>query len=232
MRITGRAARTIPWWLLVAVEGVAAQGGVTASLTTGRDVTAEPTPAEVLEYFHEVAFGAEYGPTGAVIHKWCQPISIQVVGVPEKSDRRHLDAAIDELRALTGLPVQVGVAPANVIVHFVRGSEFGQLVPGAPEADGYVQVQYDATGEIRYGLVLIATDASASQRGHAIREELCQLMGLLRDSRRYHSSIFYEGRSTATRPTALDRILLSLLYRPEIRPGMSRCELDALVEFD
>lgn len=232
MCITGRAGRAVLWWLAVAVEGVAAQGGMMTSLATARDVTAEPTPAEVLEYFREVAFGAEYGPGAATIHKWRQPISIQVAGLQEKSDRRYLDAAIGELQALTGLGVQVGVTPANVIVHFVRGSEFGKLVPGAPEADGYVQVQYDATGEIRYGVVLIATDASAQQRGHAIREELCQLMGLLRDSRRYRSSIIYEGRSVATQLTALDRMLLRLLYRPEIRPGMSRTELDALVAVD
>lgn len=209
------------------IEGLAAQNEGTGAVA---QEAGPPTGAEVREYFREVAFGGEYGGAPA-IHKWNGPLSIALTGQVTRSDRAQLERVVKELRRLTGLRIEIGAAPANVIVSFVRAADFGTLVPGAPAADGYVTVHCDESHVIRYGAVLIATDATPARRAHAIGEELAQLAGLMRDSMRFPSSIFYEGESGETGLAEIDRLLLALLYRPEIRPGMTPVQVEALLGF-
>ena len=66
----------------------------------------------------------------------------------------------------------------------------------------------------------MATDETIRRRRHILREELTQVLGLINDSHRYPDSMFYEERSEQTRYADVDRALIEMLYRSEIRPGM------------
>jgi hypothetical protein len=47
---------------------------------------------------------------------------------------------------------------------------------------------------------------------HLLREELTQSLGLLNDSWKYPESIFYQGWTTTTEFTEMDKRLIDLIY--------------------
>jgi hypothetical protein len=47
----------------------------------------------------------------------------------------------------------------------------------------------------------------------------------MRDSDRYADSIFYQGWTDSTEYAEIDKALIKMLYRPEIRSGMSKAQV-------
>ena len=99
---------------------------------------------------------------------------------------------------------------------------------------GFFWVNWRRSGEIFRANILITTEGVTPQeRAHLIREELTQSLGLMRDSNRYPESIFFQGWTDVTRYTDLDKAVIEILYRPEIRLNMTRAQaLDALNAID
>jgi hypothetical protein len=58
--------------------------------------------------------------------------------------------------------------------------------------------------------VVRTTDEEAQK--HLLREELTQSLGLTNDSWKYPESIFYQGWTTTTTYTEMDKRLIDLLY--------------------
>jgi hypothetical protein len=52
-----------------------------------------------------------------------------------------------------------------------------------------------------------------------------QILGLGRDSNRYPQSIFYQPWTLVSEYAPIDRTLIEMLYRPEVRTGMGELEL-------
>jgi hypothetical protein len=47
----------------------------------------------------------------------------------------------------------------------------------------------------------------------------------MKDSYRYKDSVFYQGWTSVTQYADIDRALIEMLYRPEIRPGMTKSQV-------
>jgi hypothetical protein len=181
------------------------------------------TDAE-LDYFEEIAFGAEYGGSpNAVLHRWTTNPSIHVNGTPSASDHATLTQVMGEINALTGgIRLQTTTGAGDIEIYFVPQADFPRYEPSyVPGNVGFVWLTWNQTQRITQARILVSSNLSQSNRDHVIREELTQALGLLRDSDLYPSSIFYGPPSSATTYAPIDRAVIEMLHRPEIAPGMS-----------
>jgi len=178
-----------------------------------------------LEYFFEIAFGAEYGTTTAVLHKWASDIRIKINGSPTIEDTNTLNQVITELNSLMG-GISLSVVPSNpnVEIYFTTMEQFPSIEPNyVPGNWGFFWTWWDSSGNINKARILISIDKPNQQeRSHLIREELTQCVGLMRDSSKYQESIFYEGDSITASYAPIDRVIISLLYDSRLKSGMTK----------
>lgn len=62
--------------------------------------------------------------------------------------------------------------------------------------------------------------ANQTERNYLAREEIAPMLGLAKDPDRYPTSIFQQNWTTTQSYADLDRALIEMLYRPQLRPGM------------
>ncbi|HEY4695445.1 MAG TPA: DUF2927 domain-containing protein [Candidatus Hydromicrobium sp.] len=185
-----------------------------------------------IEYFFEIAFGAEYGFSGSVLHKWASDIRIRVNGTPTNADLDTLNQIVAELNTLvSSISFSIVTDNPNIDIYFTNVSQFPLIEPNyIPGNMGFFWGWWDTAGDFFKGRILIALDrVNQQERSHLIREELTQSTGLIRDSWRYQESIFYQGWTGTTAYAQIDRALINLLYDLRLRSGMTQDEVkDAL----
>lgn len=185
------------------------------------------TPQEI-NYFLDIALGTEYSESSNIIKKWEGDLRIKVIGSPTSQDMDTLRTVISEINNLTsGINLKIVDSKPNVKIHFVPVSEFKRYEPNyQPGNDGYAWVNWNQNNVIYSSNILITTTGiNQKERSHLIREELTQSLGLLKDSYKYKNSIFYQPWTDTNKYSQLDKTLIQMLYRPEIRPGMSKSEV-------
>ena len=193
-----------------------------------------------------MALKSEYADSEPTIKKWDRDINIQVLGSPTPEDLNTLQTVIDELNTLiTGIRLQVvtqagasiqdissnkprvfGNNP-NVEIYFVPESKFSQYEPNyQPINYGFFWGWWNDHHAIHRSRVLISTNGVTQQeRSHLIREELTQSLGLMEDSDQYSDSIFYQGWTDTNHYAEIDKVVIEMLYRPEIQPGMTQSQV-------
>lgn len=184
--------------------------------------------SDEIDYFIELAFESEYGLGGGVLRRWRSDTGLRVrlMGNVTATDQIVIESVRTEIERLTPLRIQLVEDSAMVEMHFVRQIRFREILPDAPPGNaGLVWVWWDPDDYLCRSVVLIATDVTDRQRSHLIREELTQALGLLEDSNMYPESVFYQdGSSQADEYSSLDRAAIELLYRDELRVGMTIAE--------
>jgi len=196
-----------------------------ASTNDGTSTLKKVYSEQEIEYFFETAFGAEYGSSIPVLHKWTSNTRIKVNGMPTSTDLNTLNQLIAELNTLvSGISLSIVSDNPNVEIYFTTVSQFPLIEPNYVSGNmGFVWVWYNAAGAIFKGRILIASDMVSQQgRSHLIREELTQNIGLLKDSWRYQESIFYQGWADTIAYAPIDCSIIGLLYDPSLRPGMTQ----------
>lgn len=190
-----------------------------------------------IDYFVEVALGSEFGGGSAAVRRWERDVRIAVRGAPTEADRQTLEAVVADANALVG-PVRLVLVDESptVTVHFLPPDEFAAVEPNyVPGNLGFFWTWWSGGCEITRARILISTeDVTQAERSHLIREELTQSLGLMRDSDRYPESVFYAPWTDVTEYAPIDRVLVEMLYRPEIEPCMGAAEarraLEAITE--
>ena len=178
-----------------------------------------------IEYFFETALGTEFGTSQPIIHKWTDNIRIKINGTPTGTDLDSLGQVIAELNSLIGsITFDIVTRNSNIDIYFTAVDQFASIEPGyVPGNMGFFWVWWDNTGAIYKGKVLIAIDGiSQQERSHLIREELTQSLGIMNDSYRYKDSIFYQEWTDTINYAPIDRTIISLLYDPRLKPGMTQ----------
>jgi hypothetical protein len=230
-----RAIRAAAFAALLAV------GGATPA------AAAEPVDATVIDAFARIAFGNEFQHESAPrLQKWLRPVRYRVheeEGLAAE-ESEFLRAHIERLRRLTGLGfVEAETwSAANFHILFVRRARFEatidrylsarnrHLLPRFAATNCIGLVNRDrATLEIFFAVAIVPID-SAREKGlgtTCIAEETTQVLGLLNDSDEVADTLFND-RSAARDLTALDELLLRLLYHPRLRPGMLPMEALAI----
>jgi hypothetical protein len=192
-----------------------------------------PYSAEQIDYFLEVALGNEFGGGGARIKKWQGPVRIKVNGSPTAEDTRTLQQVMNEVNELANGAVQLAFDDnkPNVQIYFVPESQFKRYEPNyRPRNLGFFWARWNQNIIQDSKVLITTTGVTQKERSHLIREELTQSLGLMRDSYRYRNSIFYQGWTDPTEYADIDRAVVQMLYRPEIRPGMTKTEVMAALQ--
>ena len=189
---------------------------------------------DVIQYFNEVCLDAEYVNSGdpSRLQKWVMPVCYTVLGSPTEEDLEVLTGFADWLNTVEGFP---GIWEteteweANLRIHFCSQEEMlslmGQNFSGM---DGAVTFWYDRD-EIYDAVICIRTDLDQELRNSVILEELYNGLGPIQDTWLREDSIIYAGFSQPQELTEVDKLLLTLLYRPELQCGMDARECGILI---
>lgn len=187
------------------------------------------TLTEEQKYFCEVALSSEFGKKYHKVRKWNKDIHIFVTGVPSPYLEKELREVLSELNAMISdiqLVLVKKPEQANIKLLFGAAEDYVNMENHArsrvKDNWGLVYVFPNWRGEIKHGTLYIdvfrAKDEVAQR--HLLREELTQSLGLLNDSWAHRESIFYQGWTTTTHYSDLDRKMIKMLYDERIKPGM------------
>lgn len=188
----------------------------TAPAITAAGYTAE----QIINYFCDVALGAEYGDASENVIKWVEPFTYYIEGESTDADLAQINALIEAINRVPGFPgmSETGSAEsADLTIHFVDAD--GIIAATGNSYNGYVNIWWSDYC-IENGDIYYRTDITQELRNAVIVEELCQSLGLLTDTYDHPESIFYQYHTDTAWPTTLDWAVIQLLYRSEITPGM------------
>lgn len=188
----------------------------TAPAITAAGYTAE----QIINYFCDVALGAEYGDASENVIKWVEPFTYYIEGESTDADLAQINALIEAINRVPGFPgmSEAGSAEsADLTIHFVDAD--GIIAATGNSYNGYVNIWWSDYC-IENGDIYYRTDITQELRNAVIVEELCQSLGLLTDTYDHPESIFYQYHTDTAWPTTLDWAVIQLLYRSEITPGM------------
>ena len=185
--------------------------------------------------------------SGKPLLRWEEPVRMQVLfgasvdDTRRRADRAAIRAYTRKLAAITGLPIAHAADGANFHVLVVNEAErrslrsqLPRLIPGispwmvrtvlAMKPGHLCMVVAEPHADRRRGyrrvVAVLRAEHSPAMRQACIEEELAQGMGLPNDCKDAYPSIFNDDQQYA-RLTARDEKLLRLLYRQDLRSGMS-----------
>jgi hypothetical protein len=188
--------------------------------------------AEAIDYLSEAGFGVEYGSSAPLLHRWADDVRIKVYGAPTDADINALNQIVAELNQLVSrVTLSITEGESEIEMYFAPESRFAVIEPQyIPVNLGFFRVWWNRQGAIYQARILIASEGVTQQeRAHLIREELTQSLGLFRDSWRYPESIFYQGWTATNEYAPIDRTAISLLYSPQLRPGLTQSQARAVL---
>ncbi len=181
---------------------------------------------EELEYFTEIAFGAELGDEVPVIKKWIDDVRIKVNGEPTEADLQTINKIIDDFNELIfGIKIKLVDKRENLTITFSPESDFATIDQNyVPTNYGFFWTLWHDDNFVIYdaNILVASADITQQERSHLIREELTQSLGLMNDSNKYKDSIFYQEWTDVTKFSEIDKAVVKLLYLKKIKPGMSK----------
>lgn len=181
----------------------------------------------VLSWFTEVCLDAEFVNSGdpSVVQKWVKPIRYTIEGLPTTRDLDVLEGFAAWLNTVEGFP---GIrqtndySEMNLRFHFCDREELVILMgEHLADADGAMTFWYNDQNEIYDGVICICTDLDQQVRNSVILEELYNCLGPGQDTAIRPDSIIYSEYSCPQQLTAVDELILRLLYHPDMLPGMN-----------
>ena len=181
---------------------------------------------EEIEYFTEIALGAEFCDETPVIKKWTDDIRIKINGEPTEEDLQTINTIVDDLNELiSGIKIKIINKNENLSITFSPESDFISIDPNyVPTNYGFFWALWHDDNFVIYdaSILIASADIAQQERSHLIREELTQSLGLMNDSNKYEDSIFYQEWTDLTELSEIDKAVIKLLYHKKIKPGMSK----------
>lgn len=232
-RRLGTAARGVA---IAAAIGAAMVATVAEAGQRSRGFTDE----QLMDGFRRTVFGVEYGSSryGLFVKKYTQPVTFAI------ENRAASDRSADVRRFVRSLPKLIRGLQTSVVadrnaarftvivvdrknyVEAVRADVLGSH-------DGVVRGECISTvdvgsGGIRRSVAVVVADEGEGLFRRCMTEEILQGLGPMNDDPTLSQSMFND-RSTWTRMMPFDRAILSMLYDPRIRPGMSKSDVAAVL---
>jgi hypothetical protein len=180
---------------------------------------------DVIRYFGEVVLDAEFIHSGdsSVLQKWEIPIYYCVQGSPTEADLEVLENFTQWLNTLPNFPgiFEVDTSlEANLDFHFCTQEEMTSLMGDWTFGlDGAVTFWYD-DNRIYDATICVRNDLNQTLRNSVILEELYNGLGPIQDTSLRTDSIIYAGYSEPQELTPIDKLILQLLYHPDLPCGI------------
>jgi Protein of unknown function (DUF2927) len=204
------------------------------------------TDAEIIDGFFKIAFGAELRIGGGAdrVRKFDGPVRVFLDNRTNASRRSDLAAVISDIRshvAHLDLAMTADRQAANVVITLVHdrdelnrtmrvryGRERAREIERklAPQClSGFSE---DPEHRIRRAEVLLTADSGEFGFFDCAYEELLQALGPINDDRSVPWTMFNDEVQMGFFDI-YDQYILNILYNPQIRPGMTRQQVDALL---
>jgi hypothetical protein len=171
---------------------------------------------ESIDYFNEITLGSEFGEGRETPFKRTFDVKIYVDGEKPQYLVDELNKIVRELNDLID-PIDITIvnsrSQANTFVYFGSDQSFANRYPEINEerlVDNWGLFQTFTDHADIFVDLYRTTDPEAHK--HLLREELTQSLGLFNDSYKYPESIFYQGWTTTTEFTEMDKELIDMLY--------------------
>ena len=189
---------------------------------------------DVIRYFNEVALDAEFSDGGdpSKLQKWDRPIYYLLNGNPTEQDRQVIADFAAWLNSIPGFPGMYETqdwGEGNLKIYFCVQQEMANILgDNFYGMDGGVTFWYE-NDAIYDATICYRTDISQYVRNSVLLEEIYNGLGPVQDTTLRKDSIIYSGYSTPQKLTAVDELILKLLYHSEMLCGMSDKECEAII---
>ncbi len=213
----------------------------------------------IIQFFKEVAIGTEYGGGYDVTQKWSSVMNIFVGGNPSAELISELNLIITEINELVtdGFSVHIvnDSLKSNFYMFFGSPNDYTDLFAEqlnyiSDNNFGLFHINLDKNFVITSGHMYVNIDIEdITLKKHILREELTQSLGLPKDLQYDRSiifleppfnsstwtdiienSIFYEGMSTRNSYNWADKLVVKLLYHPNMRSGLDIENVDTVLK--
>jgi len=193
-------------------------------------VTPPPTTAYTdaeLRHFADLAFWNEGG-AAEVTRRWIEPIRIRLEGGPTAVDEAVLAATLAEMTiaAREGLAVRMAAEDevANLTIHYVARAQAEEIEPAIERWHiGYFRLWWRGDSSLaRARIVLVSDEITGQTRDYIVRHEIMHAVGFMRHAPTDRGSIMYHSYSGTIRFSSLDVVVMEMLYRDDIPPGMPK----------
>jgi len=191
----------------------------------------------VIDFFKQVALGAEYGHSAQLTKKWNTPMRLYLAGETNAALEQELADIILSINALMEADFYIervnDSLQSNFYVFLGDAQEYTKRFPHTThllESNlGLVTVHLNEKHQITNGEVFVDLNRTAlAEQKHLLREEITQGLGLLNDIPYYPTSIFYKDHSVITEYMRNDKEVIRLLYHPKMVSGLNEEAVDVV----
>lgn len=191
--------------------------------------------------FTELTHGLEWGPSRPNLVRYETPIRVRLSGPGATQYAPFLGSYLAFLRGQSGVDIARATNAANLHVRFVEGRRFAKKLPAiscvvAPgdiawaafsrDPDRLGGVALEQARKIADMTIFIPQNAAPYLIRSCLIEEIAQALGPANDLYGLGPTIFNDDAAHIW-PTALDVLMLRVLYQPQMRTGLSRRETEA-----
>lgn len=200
--------------------------------------------AELADDFLQYAFALETGESLSRLLRYEEPVRVHFRGPGLEYYRDDIEALVERLRSEAEIDMRevARVEEADIVVETVPRAELDRvfreaacfIVPGERSWRDFVRRRPEAVqrwGDLqRLGpaAIFLPADTTPQDVRDCLAEELTQALGPANDLYGVADTIWNDDNLHGAL-TAQDMLMLQLLYQPEIRSGMSRDEVAALL---
>ena len=185
----------------------------------------------LIRYFCEVVCDAEFSEgsgDSSLVQKWQGKIKYYVNGNPSSTDMMFLQDTVDYVNSIYGFPGMEETSyewDANLQIYFVNNDELIEIMgSNFYNSDGGVTFWYDGYNRIYEAKICYRNDIDQYVRNSVIIEEIYNGLGPVQDTMLRPDSIIYSEYTTPQNMTKVDKLIMELLYHPDIKCGMNADE--------
>ena len=188
---------------------------------------------DAIAYFAEVCLDTEFGDktSGSLIRKWVEPFYYTVYGQPTDRDMEVLNRFVAEINSIENFPGMYPVeSGADLEIYFYDQANFEALMGSDFVGSwGGVTFWFDGLSQIYTETISIRTDIPQDARDSIIAEEIYNGIGPVQDTSLRDDSLICQWSNSNYDMTAVDRLILQLLYHPSIQTGMDYAQCEAVI---
>ncbi|WP_037316185.1 DUF2927 domain-containing protein [Ruegeria halocynthiae] len=207
-----------------------------------------PTPParsnqNIASDFVSLHFALESGAELPTFTRFETPITVRLTGTTTPSMQRDLNRLLNRLRREAGIDItQISEGQANITIESVSQAQIQRILPQAacfvvPNSSSFEEYSRDRRkaksswtrlrSRERLG-IFIPYDASPQEKRDCLHEEIAQALGPLNDLYHLPDSVFNDD-NFHTVLTGFDMLILRAAYAPELRSGMTRDQVQAVI---
>ena len=178
------------------------------------------TEEDIQNYYDTIVYYTEGNSNRLEATKYVKDILIYVDGDKQPHLMVELNKIVNELNnIISSIDIKFvdNKLDCNMYVYFGTLKDYSKITKDVLQqgnVNGYGVIYPDLKFNIFYSeaFVNIGKVRNVERQKHVLREEITQSMGFTNDTYQYSNSIFYQGYSTITEYSELDKEVIKLFY--------------------